>query len=159
MLLPAPSPSQVWRWFSTTLRSDQERHVPVPRQAAEAMSFDPRPLLQELSHSPAPARPRRRAPTDDRGARLSVACAAGQKIPRPEQHGARLLSLGLHRDKAHRRSTCRLSDRFRIGSIVLLALDERFDVGGWDQTNLMPEVTDGPPPVVRAPTGFHGNDA
>src|SRR5215203_3266246 len=82
-----------------------------------------------------------------------------QKIPRPEQHGARLLPLGLNRDKAHRRPTCRLSDRFRVGRIVLLALDERFDVGGWDQSNLMPEVTDGPPPVVRAPTGFHGDDA
>src|SRR3954452_3863729 len=82
-----------------------------------------------------------------------------QKIPRPEQHGARLLSLGLNRDKAHHRSTCSLSNRFRVSRIVLLALDERFDVGGWDQSNLMPEVTDGPPPVVRAPTGFHGDDA
>src|SRR5215213_10046154 len=82
-----------------------------------------------------------------------------QKIPRPEQHGARLLFLALNRDKAHRRSTCSLSNRFRIGRIVLLALDERFDVGGWDQSNLMPEVADGPPPVVRAPTGFHGDDA
>src|SRR4051794_33461207 len=82
-----------------------------------------------------------------------------QKIPRPEQHGARLLFLGLNRDKAHRRSTGSLSDRFCIGRIVLLTLDERFDVGGWDQSNLMPEVTDGPPPVVRAPTGFHSDDA
>src|SRR3954471_12999056 len=82
-----------------------------------------------------------------------------QKIPRPEQHGTRLLSLALNRDKAHRRSTGRLSDRFRVSRIVLLALDERFDVGGWDQANLMPEVTDGPTPVVRAATGFHGDDA
>src|SRR3954452_12816228 len=82
-----------------------------------------------------------------------------QKIPRPEQHGARLLSLALNRDEAHRRSTCSLRDRFRVGRIVLLALDERFDIGGWDQPNLMPEVTDGSPPVVRAPTGFHGDDA
>src|SRR3954452_2724806 len=82
-----------------------------------------------------------------------------QKIPRPEQHGARLLSLALNRDKAHRRSTCSLRDRFRVSRIVLVALDEGFDVGGWDQSNLMPEVTDGPPPMVRAPTGFHGDDA
>src|SRR3954468_15604069 len=82
-----------------------------------------------------------------------------QKIPRPEQHGARLLSLALNRDKAHRRSTCRLSDRFRVSRIVLLALDEGFDVGGWDQSNLMPEIPDGSPPVVRAPTGFQGDDA
>src|SRR5690348_9693750 len=82
-----------------------------------------------------------------------------QKIPRPEQHGARLLSLALHRNKAHRRPTCRLSDRFRIGRIVLLALDERFDIGGRDQSNLMPEIPDGSPPVVRTPTGFHGDDA
>src|SRR4051812_28423036 len=82
-----------------------------------------------------------------------------QKIPRPEQHGVRLLSLGLNRDKAHRRSTGSLSDRFRVGGIVLLALDERFDVDGWDQSNLMPEVPDGSPPVVRAPTGFQGDDA
>src|SRR3954453_8041191 len=82
-----------------------------------------------------------------------------QKIPRPEQHGVRLLSLALNRDKAHRRSTCRLSDHFCVSRIVLLALDERFDVGGWDQSNLMHEVTDSSPPVVRAPTGFQGDDA
>src|SRR4051794_16874717 len=82
-----------------------------------------------------------------------------QKIPRPEQHGARLLSLGLNRDKAHRWSTGSLSDRFRIGRIVLLTLNERFDIDGWDQSNLMPKVTDGPSPVVRAPTGFHGDNA
>src|SRR3954470_3366160 len=81
-----------------------------------------------------------------------------QKIPRPEQHGARLLSLALNRDKAHRRSTCRLSDRFRVSRIVLLALDEGFDVGGWDQSNLMPEIPDGSPPVMRTPTGFQGDD-
>src|SRR5918998_721898 len=74
-----------------------------------------------------------------------------QKIPRPEQHGARLLSLGLNRDKAHRRPTCSLSDRFRVSGIVLLALDERFDVGGWDQSNLMPEVTDGSPQWCALP--------
>src|SRR3954454_1538761 len=82
-----------------------------------------------------------------------------QKIPRPEQHSARLLPLGLNRDKAHRRSTGSLSDRFRISHIVFLALDEGFDISGWDQSNLMPEVTDGSPPVVRAPTGFHGDNA
>src|SRR4051794_12444335 len=82
-----------------------------------------------------------------------------QKIPRPEQHGARLLPLGLNRDKAHRRSTCSLSDRFRISCIVLLTLDERFDVGGGDQSNLMPEIPDGSPPVVGTPTGFQGDDA
>src|SRR6185503_11377921 len=58
MQLPEPSLSQVWKWFSTTLRSDPERHAPVPRREAEAMSFDPRPPLQELLHSPAPAQPR-----------------------------------------------------------------------------------------------------
>src|SRR3954452_17902644 len=82
-----------------------------------------------------------------------------QKIPRPEQHGARLLPLGLNRDKAHRRPTCSLSDRFRISCIVLLTLDERFDVGGWDQSNLMPEIPDGSPPVMRTPTSFQGDDA
>src|SRR3954454_17268465 len=82
-----------------------------------------------------------------------------QKIPRPEQHGARLLSLALNRDKANRRSACSLSDRFRVGRIVLVALDERFDVGRWDQSNLMLEGTDGTHPGVRAPTGSHGDDA
>jgi hypothetical protein len=81
-----------------------------------------------------------------------------QKIPRPEQHGARLLALGLNRDKAHRRPTGRLSNRFRVGGIVLLALDERSDIGGRDQSNLMPEVPDGSPPVVRTPAGFHGHN-
>src|SRR3954451_9335525 len=82
-----------------------------------------------------------------------------QKIPRPEQHRARLLPLGLNRDKAHRRPTCSLSDRFRISCIVLLTLDEGFDIGGWDQSNLMPEIPDGSPPVMRTPTGFQGDNA
>src|SRR3954468_17332997 len=40
-----------------------------------------------------------------------------------------------------------------------LALDEGFDIGGWDQSNLMPEIPDGSPPVMRTPTGFQGDDA
>src|SRR5689334_1056796 len=67
--LREPSPSRVLRWFLTALRSDPERHAPVPRREAEAMSFDPRPPLQELSHAPVLARPRRRTPTNDRAAR------------------------------------------------------------------------------------------
>ncbi len=37
------------------------------------------------------------------------------------------------RDKAHRRPARRLGDRFCVGRIVLLSLDEGFDVDGWDQ--------------------------
>src|SRR4051812_39334999 len=131
MSLREPSPSQVWRWFSTALRSDPERHAPVPQREAEARSFDPRPRLQELLHSPALCGHDAvlRQMTPERVDQLRA--LPDQKIPRPEQHGARLLSPGLNRDKAHRRSTGSLSDRFRVGGIVLLALDERFDVDGW----------------------------
>ena len=84
---------------------------------------------------------------------------ADQKIAGPEQHGARLLFLGLDRDEAHGRSARRLGDRLRVGRVVLLALDEGFDVDGRDQPNLMAEVADGAPPVMRAPAGLHGDDA
>ena len=79
-----------------------------------------------------------------------------QKIPRSEQHGARLLSLGLNSDKAHRRSTCRLSDRFRVSRIILLALDERFDIRRRDQSNCVPQAGDLACPVMGPATGFQG---
>jgi hypothetical protein len=79
-----------------------------------------------------------------------------QKIPRTEKHGARLLFLSLDRDKAHRRPARRLGNRFRISGIVLLSLDEGLPVYWWDQSNLVTEVADGSPPVVRAPAGLHG---
>src|SRR3954470_11967087 len=118
------------------------------------MSFDPRHLFKNF-HMRRPLRGQDtvlRQMTAERVDQLRA--LPDQKIPRPEQHGARLLSLGLNRDKAHRRSTCRLSNRFGVGGIVLLALDEGFDIGRWDQSNLMPEVPDGSPPVVRTPAGF-----
>src|SRR5208337_4155942 len=66
---------------------------------------------------------------------------------------------GLDRDKAHRRSTCGLDDRFRIGRVVLLTLDEGFDVGRRDQPNIVAKVADCSPPMMDAPAGLHGDDA
>src|SRR4051794_12882406 len=50
MSLREPSPSQVWRWFSTALRSDQERHAPVPRRATEAMSLHKLIVEQQVTN-------------------------------------------------------------------------------------------------------------
>jgi len=84
---------------------------------------------------------------------------AHQKITGAKQHGPRLLLLGFDRDKTHGRSARRLADRLRVRRVVLLALDEGFDVGGRDQTNLVTQIADGAPPVMRAPTSFHGDNA
>jgi hypothetical protein len=45
-----------------------------------------------------------------------------------KHNGGGLLLLALHRHETHGRSLCGLSDRFRIGRIVLLPFDERLHV-------------------------------
>ena len=76
-----------------------------------------------------------------------------------KQHGARLLFLRFHRDEAHGRPARRLADRLRVGRVVLLAFDERLDVGRRNQADLVPEVADRAAPMMRAPAGLHRDDA
>src|SRR5208283_2931066 len=84
---------------------------------------------------------------------------AHQNIPGPEKHRARLLVLGLDLDEAHGRPACRLRNRLGVGGVVLRPLDERFDIGGWDQPNLVAKGPYRPAPVMRAPASLHGDDA
>jgi hypothetical protein len=53
----------------------------------------------------------------------------------------------------------RLADRLRVRCVVLLALDEWFDVDGRDQSNLVAQIGNRAPPVMRASAGFHGDNA
>ena len=67
--------------------------------------------------------------------------------------------LTLHRHEAHRRALRRLADGLGIGSIILLALDERLHIGGWNKPHLMARLADLAAPEVRAAAGFHGHNA
>lgn len=67
--------------------------------------------------------------------------------------------LALHEHEPHRRTLGGLADRLGIGGIVLLALDERLDLGGWDQPHLMAQFADLAAPEVGAAAGFHRHDA
>lgn len=83
---------------------------------------------------------------------------ADQNISGAKKHAERLLFLRLHSNKARCRPARRLAYCLRIGRVVLLSLDEGFDVSRRDQPNIMPTVAVAPP-VMRAPAGFHGDDA
>src|SRR4051794_12739194 len=65
----------------------------------------------------------------------------------------------LLRGKAHSGPLSGLADRFGIGHVVLLALDERLDVRRRDETDRMAELGDLTPPVVGARTRLHGHRA
>src|SRR6516165_5165981 len=81
-----------------------------------------------------------------------------QEIAGSKHDAVRLLLFGLDRNKAHARPLGGFTDRLCIGSIVLLPLDERLDVGRRDQAHMMAQLSDLTRPVVRAGTGFHRND-
>jgi hypothetical protein len=66
----------------------------------------------------------------------------------PSSHGSLLVS-PLDRHKAHRRTLNRLADRFRIGGIVLIALDVRLHILRRHQSHLVPKRAQLPRPVVR----------
>ena len=51
-----------------------------------------------------------------------------QQFAGAEQHGARLLIGGFDSDRPHRRPLRRLDDRFGVGGVVLLTLDERLQL-------------------------------
>ena len=61
-----------------------------------------------------------------------------QETARPAQHQHRLLFGVLYRHEPHRRPRYRLTDRFRIGGIVLVALDVGLHVGRRHQLHRMP---------------------
>jgi hypothetical protein len=87
-------------------------------------------------------------------------CAlAHVQIPRAEDQGARLSRLGLHRNKAHRRPLRGFANGLHVSHVVLLALDERLHVFRRDQPDLMPELSDLPSPVMRAPAGLESHHA
>ena len=56
-----------------------------------------------------------------------------QQLTDAEHHGSPLGLFALHGHEAHRRAHGRFADRLGIGSIVLLPLHERSDVGRRDQ--------------------------
>ena len=76
-----------------------------------------------------------------------------QKITGAKQHGARLLLRGLDRHEAHGWPDCRLTNGFCVRRIVLLAPDERFDIGRRNQPNFMAGSANGASPVMGAPAG------
>jgi hypothetical protein len=80
---------------------------------------------------------------------------ANQQITGSEDHGGRLLGFALDGDEAHGRALSGLADGLRISHVILLALDEGLDVGGWDEAHLMAQISDGAGPVMRAGAGFH----
>ena len=76
-----------------------------------------------------------------------------------ECHGARLVLGALHGDAVHVRTQHGFSDRRRICRVVLLSLDERLHIDGWDQSDIVAAALCHTTPVVAGGAGFHRNDA
>ena len=62
-------------------------------------------------------------------------------------------------DESHLRSIDRFCDSEGIVVIVLVALNHRLDLLGWDQFHVMSQRNQFSTPVVRCGTGFHTNFA
>src|SRR3954454_17477878 len=78
--------------------------------------------------------------------RIDQHCAlANQSFPTPMEQYSSLLVSRLNGYEAHRRSYNRLADRFRIRSIVLVALHIGFHVLRWHQPHLVAQRTQLPP--------------
>jgi len=60
-----------------------------------------------------------------------------QTLAPSKQHGIGLLLWRFHLDKTHFWTLCRDNDRFGIGRVVLLPLDEKPDILRWDQLHFM----------------------
>lgn len=90
---------------------------------------------------------------------MSWVTLADQYVASPEDHRGGLFGLTLHGHEAHGRTLRGLTDRFGIGRIVLLPLDEGLHVGRRDQLHCVAELADLPAPVMRAGTGLHSDDA
>src|SRR3954451_22807371 len=82
-----------------------------------------------------------------------------QQVPRAEHDGCGLLVRALEGYKAHGGTLSGLADRFGIGHVVLLSLDERLDVSRRDQLHRVAKLGDLAAPVVGAATGLHGHRA
>src|SRR6516162_1095476 len=82
-----------------------------------------------------------------------------QKIARAMLHQPALLFGRLHRHKTHGRPANRLTARFRVNRVVLVALDVSLHVFRRHQTNLVTELRQLACPVVRRGTGLHANEA
>src|SRR5262247_4637942 len=82
---------------------------------------------------------------------------AHQPLPATVQQHSSLLVSRLDRHKAHRRAPNRLADRFRIGGIVLVALDVRLHVLRRHQSHLVAKRAQLPPPVVRRRARLQAN--
>src|SRR5215471_1675748 len=82
---------------------------------------------------------------------------AHQPLPATvQQHGSLLVSR-LDRHKAHRRALNRLADRFRIGGIMLIALDVRLHILRRHQSHLVVKRAQLPRPVVRRRARLQAN--
>jgi hypothetical protein len=84
---------------------------------------------------------------------------ADEHVARSEDYSRSLLRLTLDCHETHRGALCSLADRFGIGSVILLALDEGLHVSWRYQPDRMPELADLATPVVRARAGFHRHKA
>jgi hypothetical protein len=73
------------------------------------------------------------------------------------QQPSRLLLGCLDRHEPHRRAQNRLANRFRIGGIVLVALDVRLHILRRHQPHLMPKRAQLARPVMRRRTRFQPN--
>ena len=82
-----------------------------------------------------------------------------QHFPGAEQHGARLLIGRFDSDRPHRRPLRRLNDRFRVGRVVLLTLDERLHIDRRNEPHLMPLGDEEPAPIVGCRASFHRHNA
>ncbi|GCD76447.1 hypothetical protein NBRC3299_2739 [Acetobacter pasteurianus NBRC 3299] len=82
-----------------------------------------------------------------------------QTLPGPEKNATRLLRFSAWFDKAHFRLTGRNDDRFRISSIVLLALHERLHILRSDQSDLVTSSCQFASPVMRAPARFKNDQS
>ena len=74
-------------------------------------------------------------------------------------HQPALLLGRLYSHKSHGRPANRLTARFRVDRIVLVALDVGLDVLRRHQTNLVTKLPQLACPIVRRGTGFHPNQA
>src|SRR6516225_12436667 len=82
-----------------------------------------------------------------------------QKIARAMLHQPTLLLSRFDPYKAHGRPANRLTDRFGVGRIVLVALDVSPHVPRRHQSNFVTELGQLARPMMRRGTGLHANQA
>jgi len=82
-----------------------------------------------------------------------------EKIARPEDNGPGLLLLILHGHVPHVGPLGRLADRLRISRIILMPLDERFDIRRRDQADRVTQLGDLAGPVMGPAARLQGHQA